>query len=50
MTLDFEQYLLEQLRAKDREIYRLRMRLIIMAEERGRENTLEYMPCEEQVQ
>lgn len=47
MTLDFEQYLLEQLRAKDREIYRLRVEL---AKVRPNLHDLEYMPCEEQVQ
>lgn len=47
MNPDFEQYLLEQLRAKDREIYRLRVEL---AKVRPNLDELEYIPCEEQVQ
>lgn len=47
MTPDFEQYLLEQLRGKDREIYRLRLELAKVRPDLGE---LENMPCEEQVQ
>lgn len=45
--ISVDEYLLEQLRAKDREIYRLRVEL---AKVRPNLDELEYIPCEEQVQ
>ena len=43
----FDEFLLEQLRVRDREIFRLRMELAKVRPDLGE---LENMPCEEQVQ